>query len=99
VKDFQKAWGLRTAARPTDQVTFAKALFGWGLALHDRSWIERGPSKQRSAAYVKAARDKFAEFLAAVRTSPNPQAYAYPQHLRQAQAYLASPEPRSLQIN
>jgi len=99
VKDFQKAWGLRTAARPTDQVTFAKALFGWGLALHDRSWIERGPSKQRSAAYVKAARGKFAEFLAAVRTSPNPQAYAYPQHLRQAQAYLASPEPRSLQIN
>jgi len=96
---FRKAWGLRMLEAPADRVTFAKALYGWGLALHDRSWIERGAAKQRNPALVKAAQDKFSEFLNEVRASGNPQAYPYPQHLRQAEAYVKSPEPQSLQVS
>lgn len=96
---FRKAWELRTLAGPTDQVVFAKALYGWGLALHDRSWIERGASNRRNPALVKAAQDKFSEFLTAIRAGENPQAYPYPQHVRRAEAYLKKPEPQSLQTN
>jgi len=99
VEDFRKAWGLRARARPSDKVFFAKALYGWGLALHDRSWIERGPSQQRKSEYVRSAQDKFSEFIREVQNSGNAAAYPYPQHLRQAEAYRKKPQPESLQIS
>lgn len=68
------------------------------MALHDRSWIQRGPNKMRKPEPVRAAQNKFAEFLNAVQTSGNPGAYPYPMHLTIAEAYLRSPQPSSLQI-
>ncbi len=99
IGDFRKAWGLRTAAGTTDKVIFAKALYGWGLALHDRSWIDRDASRQRKPAYVRAAQEKFSEFLREVQNSGNAVAYPYPQHLRQAEAYVKTPSPESLKIS
>jgi hypothetical protein len=99
VASFQKAWGLRDEANPQERVVFAKALYGWGLALHDRSWIERDASHLRRPGYVRAAQEKFSEFLKEVQNSGAIAVYPYPQHLRQAEAYLRKPEPDSLQIN
>lgn len=96
---FRKAWGLQQLASASGRVVFAKALYGWGLALHDRSWIERDASHQRKPQYVRAAQDKFSEFLREVQSSGNAAAYPYPRHLKQAEAYVKSPEPGSLQIN
>jgi hypothetical protein len=107
VADFAKAWGLRQFAKAPDRVIFAKALYGWGLALHDRSWIDRDATHQRRADYVRAAQNKFSEFLKEVQGSGNAKevqgsanaaAYPYQNHIRQAQAYVKSPEPQSLQI-
>lgn len=99
VEYFHKAWGLRQFASPPDQVLFAKALYGWGLALHDRSWVDRNSSGQRRPEHVRAAQDKFSEFLKEVRSGGNPASYPYPQHLRQAEAYVKNPVPQSLQLN
>jgi hypothetical protein len=98
VQYFRKAWGLRAMAPPPDRVVFAKALYGWGLALHDRSWIDRDAAHKRKLGNVRAAQDKFSEFLKEVQNGGNA-AYPYPQHLRQAEAYLKNPEPQSLQLN
>jgi hypothetical protein len=99
VASFQKAWGLRDEANPPERVVFAKALYGWALTLHDRSWIDRDASNQRRPEYVRAAQEKFSEFLKEVQSGGEIAAYPYPQHLRQAEAYLKKPEPESLQIN
>jgi len=98
VQSFRKAWGLRAMANASDKVIFAKALYGWGLALHDRSWIERDTSHKRKLEYVRAAQDKFSEFLREVQNGGNT-AYPYQQHLRQAEAYVKNPQPQSLQLN
>jgi hypothetical protein len=97
LQDFRKAWGLRALANPRDQVVFALALYGWGLAMHDRSWIERNTANQRRPDYIRAAQDKFAEFLREVDKSGNSAAYPYPQHIQQARAYVERPELESLQ--
>ena len=98
VNYFRKAWELQAKANAADRVVFAKALYGWGLALHDRSWIDRDVSHQRKPANVKAAQDKFSEFLTAVQNSGQPSAYPYPQQIRRAEAYLKRPDPESLQL-
>ncbi|SRR5712692_6034283 len=98
VQYFRKAWGLRAMANTFDRVVFAKALYGWGLALHDRSWIDRDAMHKRKLEYVRAAQDKFSEFLKEVQNGGNA-GYPYPQHLRQAEAYVKNPEPQSLQLN
>lgn len=74
---FSKGWTLKNLARLEDRVLFPKALYGWGLALHDRSWIEG--NRGRNPAFVKAAQDKFAEFLREVRSGDR-KAYPWPRH-------------------
>jgi hypothetical protein len=98
VEEFRKAWGLRQLAAVSDKVVFGKALYGWGLALHDRSWIERDIAHQRKPEYVRAAQDKFSEFLNEVQNSGNAGGYPYPVHLKRAEAYVEKPVPQSLQL-
>ena len=97
IEAFEKAWKLREFTYPDDRVVFAKTLYGWGHALHDRSWIERRLDETRDPAMVKAAQDKFAEFLKEIQQSKDPKAYPYPQHIKQAEAYMRNPVPQSLQ--
>src|SRR5713226_629638 len=77
VQYFRKAWGLRAMANTFDRVVFPKALYGWGLALHDRSWIDRDAMHKRKLEYVRAAQDKFSEFLKEVQNGGNA-GYPYP---------------------
>ena len=93
---FRKAWDLRARADLLERVQFSKALYGWGLALHDKSWIDRKADGGRNSNYVKAAQDKFKEFLASVRNDKNSKSYQYPQHLYQAEKYILNPVPESL---
>jgi hypothetical protein len=95
VKYFQGAWGLNTLAVPNDQVYFPKALYGWGHALHDRSMVETS-GEQRQSELIKAAQDKFQEFLQAFEQAPNQDQYPYPEHICRAKAYKEKPEPESL---
>lgn len=98
VKAYHGAWDLREYAAPADKPAFPKALYGWGHALHDKSWIERGPNNARDPAAVKAAQDKFSEFLREARKDKGGAAYPLPEHLAQAEAYLKKPEPESLTL-
>jgi hypothetical protein len=96
VKYFQDAWGLHTLAVPDDQVYFTKALYGWGIALHDRSMIERSRGEERQPEMINAAQDKFQEFLRAYEHAPNKNKYPYPEHESCARAYLEKPVSQSL---
>ena len=86
---FRKAWDLRTAVSTTERILFAKALYGLGLALHDRSWIERDAHHKRIGPLTHAARDEFSEFLSQVHAAGNAQSYPFPEHLRRAEGVLA----------
>ena len=92
---FQEAWGLRTLAVADDQIYFTKALYGWGHTLHDRSWLET-PGGQRQPELIKAAQDKFKEFLQAFETDPHKDRYFYPDHEKYARNYLKDPVSQSL---
>lgn len=96
---FQKAWELRTDVPKADRIVFAKALYGWGLALHDRSWIERDAHQRRIDTLTHAAQGKFSEFLTQVRAADGGQSYPFPEHLRRAEEYVQRPEPQSLELN
>jgi hypothetical protein len=93
---FRKAWNLRKRAVESDRVQFSRALYGWGVALHDKSWIDRKNDGQQYASYVKSAQDKFREFLSSVRSDKNSKLYQYPEHLSQAERYIQNPVPESL---
>lgn len=95
---FQKAWALRTLASPADRVIFPKGLYGWGHALHDRSWIERRPDGTRDPVMVRAAQEKFSEFLREVQRMDSGNTYPFPKHVKQAEAYIKNPIPESLQV-
>ena len=96
IKAFAQAWDLRSLAEPKDRLIYAKALYGWGLALHDRSRIERRNDNIRDPALVKSAQAKFQEFLQAVQGNDEAR-YPYPEQISHAKAYIANPVPRSLQ--
>lgn len=93
---FAKAWSLRDLSSPKDRIVYPKALYGWGLALHDRSWIERKDGR-RDPVLIKAAQQKFLEFLHEVEAAGDRKTYPYPDHLRRASAYIMNPVPQSLQ--
>lgn len=95
VKYFQDAWDLHALAVPNDQVFFTKALYGWGHVLHDRSMIELAGG-QRQPDMIKAAQNKFQEFLQAFEQAPSNNKYLYPNHKSLAKAYLENPVPQSL---
>jgi hypothetical protein len=104
---FKKSWDRRTLAADYHLNEFPKALFGWGLTLHDRSVIEHPKSQPRNPAFIKAAQDKFAEFLREESATqaylkkrlPSNQVrkYPYPDHLAKAAAYLKDPSDKTLQ--
>jgi len=104
---FKKSWDRRTLAADYHLNEFPKALFGWGLALHDRSVVEHAKGQPRNPAFVKAAQDKFAEFLREETATqeylkkrlPAGQVkrYPYPDHLAKASAYLKDPSEKKLQ--
>jgi hypothetical protein len=96
VKAFSKAWQRHESASPSETILFAKALYGWGLVLHDRSWIERGAGQKRNPQLVRQAQDMFRRFLD-VLGPEGVERYPYPEHVRQARAYIERPEPESLQ--
>jgi hypothetical protein len=94
---FEESFNLNKIALPGEEIFFGKALYGKALAWHDRSWLDRGPEKQRRPAYVKAAQDAFRHFLAFIKFVPAGAAYPYPDHLKKAEAYIRNPVPASLQ--
>jgi hypothetical protein len=96
VADFTEAWDLARGVPSSDRVFFAKALYGWGLALHDRSWIQLDENHRRDSELVKQAQAKFQQFLTEVQKSGNPTSYPYPEHLKRAKQYLTDPSPQSL---
>jgi hypothetical protein len=91
---FDRAWALREYANPADRAQFAKALYGWGLALHARSWIERKAGGARDELLVRAAQDKFTQFIQEA-TRPNTGAYPLPVHIKQAEGYIKNPSPEN----
>ena len=95
LKNFQEAWELRSLAVTDDQIYFTKALYGWGHTLHDRSWLET-PGGQRQPELIKAAQDKFKEFLQAFETAAHKDRYFYPDHEKHARNYLKDPVSQSL---
>ena len=96
IEAFAKGWNLRSLSSAKDRIVYPKALYGWGLALHDRSWIERRQDKSRDPVLVKAAQDKFAEFLREVDAAGGRKAYPIPGQLTKASAYIRNPVPGSL---
>lgn len=91
---FQKAWGLRSIASARNRYLFPKALYGWGYALEERAWIERGPSAPPRPGLVRAAQDKYKEFMDRVLHEDPRQEYPYREHLYQADLYRESPKVR-----
>jgi hypothetical protein len=96
IKAFQKGWELSAMAPPEQRVVYAKCLYGWGLALHSQSWLERDPNNQRKEELVTSAQEKFGQFVKVVNDSADPTEYPYPEHLTRAKAYIQQPVPASL---
>jgi hypothetical protein len=93
---FKKAWDLRTNAPEADRAPYAKALFGWGLALSDRWTLERNADGARNPATQQAAVAKFKEFVAAIDALPDGATYPWPDHVAKAKKYIRDPRPESL---
>jgi hypothetical protein len=96
VTDFETAYLLERNAKPEARVFSAKALFGWGLALHERSWLQLRGDNKRYPQFVADAQAKFQQFLNAVQESGRPNLYPYPAHLQKAHQYTVDPSPKSL---
>jgi hypothetical protein len=90
---FKRAWELRTLASPADRARFPMAFYGWALALHDRSWVDRAGGASRPD-QVNATQNKFREFLRSADASR----YPYPEHIRRARAYVLNPTSASLRL-
>ncbi len=78
VDDFRKAWDLRTAVPLTEKTLFAKALYGWVLALHNRSLIELDAHHKRIGPPTHTAQDKFSEFPSQVHAAGNANPTSFP---------------------
>jgi hypothetical protein len=84
---FEQAWSDRKFAEHSDQIYFSPALYGWALLLADRAMTEKDKNGEKNLQFVRAAKDKFLEFLQASQENPG----AYPREIEQAKAYVKNP--------
>ena len=89
---FEQGWSDRQFAVPTEQVYFAKALYGWGLLLEDRAITKSKGKSGTDADLVRVAQGKFREFLAAVAPHQNFPKYPDDSHVKHAKAYVTNPK-------
>ncbi len=94
IATFRQAWELRSLAAPADAYLFPKALYGWGYALEDRAWIERDVHGKPHPHHVRAAQDKFRQFLTEARKHEPTQTYPHRDHLYHAESQLEQPSVR-----
>jgi hypothetical protein len=103
---FAEAWELRRYAYG-DDIYFIKPLYGWGHALHDKAFFYRAAPDgsiprefnkefKQDPELVKAARDKFQEFLDAYDKCQDKDLYPHPHQLEKARKYIDNPVPESL---
>ncbi len=90
ISAFSAGWDARKHAANSAQMYFSKALYGWALALADRSAIDKGPSGQKKPELIEAARQKFLEFIAAAQAGGRDRPYPAPAQIEQAKRYLAN---------
>ena len=88
IANFSSAWEARKYASTTAKIFFAKALYGWALALADISFVDRDTTGQKKPEFVAAAREKFSDFLKATQPTAGIPAYPAPAQIEQARRYL-----------
>jgi hypothetical protein len=82
---FEDAWKLQPYVDNERRQISPKALWGWGLALNDH-WVLNGKS---DSGLLTKAKQKFQQMIDAA----NPKTYAFPEHIKKAQNYIADENP------
>lgn len=90
INSFQKGWNDRNFASENAKIYFAKALYGWALTLASQSERDLDSSGHRNPNLIKAAQDKFREFLVATQTKGG-SAYPGAVQIAFAKKYLQNP--------
>jgi hypothetical protein len=87
VSRFDEAWRLKPGAASYHVAEYPKALYGWALALRDRSVLD-AKAGVHDKKETDAARDKFAEFLKEAAAVTYPAKYG--KQLTEAKQYIAA---------